>query len=237
MNNYNHQFLNKTYNFGPYIYHAKLDERFIKELIEQGDKTTDNYEQEDGTVTNQILDGGLAGDLAKGNERQFNPSQQRWFNKNLKELFFHYTQNRFTFHRIEYKPDYILENVWINYQHANEYQPDHIHSGDFSWVIYCKVPEGLKEERENYKKKGPSPGSIVFGYGEAASNPEKSYPWNNTNHSVVPEENDMIIFPAQMRHFVAPFKCDGVRISVSGNGCFYMPDQKLDHMGEKRYET
>ena len=32
--------------------------------------------------------------------------------------------------------------------HANV-QPEHIHAGDFSWVIYCKVPEGLKEEREN----------------------------------------------------------------------------------------
>ena len=236
MNNYDHKYLNITYPFGPYIYHCELDPKFIQELIEQGDKTTDSYQQEDGTITNQILEGALAGQLDTGNERQFNPNQQRWFNKNLKEVFYHYVQSRFNFHRIEYKPDYVLENVWINYQHANEYQPDHIHSGDFSWVIYCKIPEGLEEERKNHTKKGPAPGSIVFGYGEAASNPETSYPWNTTTHSVIPKEAHMIIFPAQMRHFVPPFKSEGTRISVSGNGVLYMPDQKLYHMGEKRYE-
>ena len=52
----------------------------------------------------------------------------------------------------------------------------------------------------------------------------------------VPEVGEMYIFPSQLKHSVPPFKCDGVRISMSGNGVFQRPDSKLYHMGEKRYE-
>jgi|TARA_Y100000816_G_C26079944_1_gene569049 hypothetical protein len=235
MSNYNHKFLDKTYQFGPFIYHCQLDPEFIKEFLRQGELATGEIVHEDGSKTSQIFDDGTASSLVKGHERQFTPSQQRWFNKSLKDVFHHYTQMRFNFHSVDFKPDYVIENVWINYQHANEYQPDHIHSGDFSWVIYCEIPEGLEEERNTTKKKGPQPGSISFGYGEFASNPEKNFMWSNVRHSIIPNPGDMIIFPAQMRHFVPPFKCDGIRISGSGNGVFYMPDQKLYHMGDKRY--
>jgi hypothetical protein len=33
----------------------------------------------------------------------------------------------------------------------------------------------------------------------------------------MPEENDMFIFPAWLKHWVAPYKSDVTRISVSGN--------------------
>ena len=33
----------------------------------------------------------------------------------------------------------------------------------------------------------------------------------------MPEENDMFIFPAWLKHWVAPYKSDCTRISVSGN--------------------
>ena len=32
-----------------------------------------------------------------------------------------------------------------------------------------------------------------------------------------PEEGDMFVFPAWLKHWVSPFKSDCVRISVSGN--------------------
>ena len=35
--------------------------------------------------------------------------------------------------------------------------------------------------------------------------------------SFLPEENDMFIFPAWLKHWVAPYKSDCTRISVSGN--------------------
>ena len=33
----------------------------------------------------------------------------------------------------------------------------------------------------------------------------------------MPEENDMFIFPAWLKHYVAPYKSKVTRISVSGN--------------------
>ena len=38
-----------------------------------------------------------------------------------------------------------------------------------------------------------------------------------TYQSFFPEEGDMYIFPAWLKHWVAPFKSDCTRISVSGN--------------------
>ena len=37
------------------------------------------------------------------------------------------------------------------------------------------------------------------------------------SHSFFPEEGDMFIFPAWLKHWVYPFKSDCERISVSGN--------------------
>ena len=236
MSNYDHKYEYKNMYFGPYIYHCKLDPKFCEDLLDQGELTTEKYLQEDGTYTNQIIKDSLAGDLAVGNERQFNGEQQRWFRKSLDEVFRHYISERMNFHNYTFIPDYIIENAWINYQHANEYQPEHTHSGDFSWVIYLQIPRGMKQERENYKKKGPGPGCIAFSYGETSGNPDVTFPWVTNIHMAVPEENEMYIFPSQLKHSVPPFKCNGTRISVSGNGVFQRPDSKLYHMGEKRYE-
>ena len=38
-----------------------------------------------------------------------------------------------------------------------------------------------------------------------------------TNLSHFPEEGDMFIFPAWVKHWVSPYKSDCVRVSVSGN--------------------
>jgi hypothetical protein len=35
--------------------------------------------------------------------------------------------------------------------------------------------------------------------------------------SYFPQENDMFIFPAWLKHWVSPYKSDVVRVSVSGN--------------------
>ena len=223
-NEYDHQFVNTQYYFGPYIYQGTLDPKFIEELIKRGDEAT-------------ILQNTSASSLKTGNEKQLSYDNQKWFNNHMRMLFNHYIQNRMRFHGIDYIPDYILQNVWINYQHANEYQPEHTHAGDFSWVIYCKIPEGLEQEVKNYQKKSTPPGYITFAFGEEGGNSEQNYPWITRTHTAKPEVGTIFVFPSQLRHFVPPFTCDGVRISVSGNAILYKPDTKFYHMGEKRYEV
>ena len=110
----------------------------------------------------------------------------------------------------EKKPEYILSALWINYQKPNDYNPPHDHDGKLSFVTYLQIPEELKKENAAYKGKSCGPGGIQFIYGNG---PRDCI----TYMSFFPEENDMFIFPAWLKHWVAPYKSDCMRISVSGN--------------------
>ena len=108
------------------------------------------------------------------------------------------------------RPEYVMSALWINYQKANEFNPPHDHDGKLSFVIYLKIPEELKKENAEYKGKSCGPGGIQFLYGDG---PRDSI----TYMSYFPEELDMFIFPAWLKHWVSPYKSDCTRISVSGN--------------------
>ena len=108
------------------------------------------------------------------------------------------------------KPHYVLSALWINYQKQNEFNPPHDHDGKLSFVIYLKIPEELKKENAAYKGKSCGPGGIQFLYGDGTRDCV-------TYMSYFPEELDMFIFPAWLKHWVSPFKSDCTRISVSGN--------------------
>ena len=100
--------------------------------------------------------------------------------------------------------------LWINYQKPNDFNPPHDHDGKLSFVTYLQIPEEIKKENTNYVGKSCGPGGIQFVYGNG---PRDCI----TYMSFMPEENDMFIFPAWLKHWVAPFKSDCTRISVSGN--------------------
>ena len=116
---------------------------------------------------------------------------------------------RFVNKKYEKKPEYILTALWINYQKQSEFNPPHDHDGKLSFVIYLSIPEELKKEHENYKGKSCGPGGIQFIYGNG---PRDAI----TYMSFLPEEGDMFIFPAWLKHWVAPYKSNCTRISVSG---------------------
>ena len=105
---------------------------------------------------------------------------------------------------------FFLEKLWINFQGPNEFNPPHSHGGALSFVIFLKVPIKLRVENQNYKGLSAGPGGITFLYGDIEDR-------CITNHSVFPEEGDMYIFPAWLKHWVYPFTTDCTRISVSGN--------------------
>ena len=110
----------------------------------------------------------------------------------------------------EKKPEYMLTALWVNYMKQHEYNPPHDHSDQLSFVIFLKVPEEIKKEQKEYKGKSGGPGSLSFLYGEGNRQAI-------TYQSIHPNEGDMFIFPAWMKHYVAPFYSDVTRISVSGN--------------------
>ena len=104
-----------------------------------------------------------------------------------------------------------IAQSWIVSQYAGEYNPWHKHSGDFSAVIYLKLPDGMegeykKDEQDHY----PANGLIEFMYGEAQD-------FRSDGVKFKPEIGKFLVFPSYHKHFVYPFNVQGERRSMSFN--------------------
>ena len=117
------------------------------------------------------------------------------------------------------KCDYMLQSLWVNYQKKHEFNPTHIHTGIYSFVIWLKVPYKIEDEiarsaSRNSRMKCPA--HFQFSYTDSMG---------QISHELIPVDETyeavICIFPAKMNHQVYPFyTSDDYRISVSGNICF-----------------
>ena len=109
-----------------------------------------------------------------------------------------------------------LESVWINFQKKYEFNPNHTHTGLFSFVIWLDIPYNIEDEfNQSHSKNSnfPSTGCFEFTYTNILGKIiqeilliDKSY------------NGKMIIFPANLTHAVYPFyTSDEYRVSISGN--------------------
>ncbi len=121
---------------------------------------------------------------------------------------------------------YLIKALWVNYMGPGEFNPPHDHSDDLSFIAFLKVPEELKKEHKEYKGKSSGPGGVSFLYGEGNRQAI-------TYQAVFPEEKDFFIFPAWLKHWVAPFKSDVERVSVSGNIASHVEFKDLKPAGKK----
>ena len=107
-----------------------------------------------------------------------------------------------------------FNDAWVNYMVAGEFNPPHVHNNcNISSVLFVQVPDGIKKENEEVKKRGitsSGPGTLVFLYGELGF-------FNIVERTYLPEEGDLFVFPASLKHYVSPFTCKGERISVAAN--------------------
>jgi hypothetical protein len=103
-----------------------------------------------------------------------------------------------------------LETAWVNYMVKNESNPLHTHEHDLSFVLFLEVPKNLLEEY-NKQLGNSKPGSITFVY--SLDDREELI----NQHTFFPSVGELFIFPACLNHFVNVFRCEGERISVSGN--------------------
>ena len=107
---------------------------------------------------------------------------------------------------------------WVVSQYKNEYNPWHTHSGNFSAVIYLKIPDGMEEHFENEKRDHyPVSGTIDFKFGEKQDLRSDTLIFH-------PELRKMLMFPSYLNHTVYPFYCDGERRSMSFNAHFFIPE-------------
>jgi hypothetical protein len=106
--------------------------------------------------------------------------------------------------------------AWLNFQKKHEYNPNHIHNGNLSYVIWIQVPFLLSDEDRVYnsvRSMDPANGRFEFTYLNKDLNLEphrlgvdKSY------------EGKIVLFDSMLRHCVHPFyTSDDYRISIAGN--------------------
>jgi uncharacterized protein (TIGR02466 family) len=186
------------FNWGPCVVKLKVKDEFKKLLLDEAKSNKDDYTTK------------LAGILDK--ETGYTNQSKNKILPTLSQYIGVYDQayQRYVNKPYDKMPEYVLSALWINYQRPNDFNPPHDHDGRLSFVIYCSMPKELKKEHEDYKGKSCGPGGIQFIYGNG---PRDAI----TYMSFLPEENDMFIFPAWLKHWVAPYKSDCTRISVSGN--------------------
>ena len=111
-----------------------------------------------------------------------------------------------------------LTQSWIVSSYAGDFNPWHHHSGDFSAVIYLKVPDGMDEEwEEDMKDHYPAKGLIEFCYGDAQD-------FRSDNLKFKPEIGKFLVFPAWLKHFVYPYTAKGERRSMSFNAHMLVPE-------------
>ena len=124
-------------------------------------------------------------------------------------------QGIYDYRQVKLKPGFDLRSAWINRQKKNEFNPPHTHDDDLSFVLYTEIPDELEAECKNSVSNSPGPGCIVFDFNMPGGS------FNNlflTTHAHLPSVGDMFIFPAQLPHWVYPFKTtEGERVSISGN--------------------
>ena len=199
-------------NFGPYVAHYKAHPELIKGLLERGKK------QKVGSGNPH-----LAGVL--GDQRDYEEKDKEWFVKEFQPYVNEYVEGNCKWCRTQYSEpqwtkSFSLLGLWINYMKERESNPEHVHTGMLTWVIYLKTPD-LAEERKKYEGTSYGPGGILFKYGE--NSPTK---WAEHTVAYDPEPGYMWIFPCPLRHEVIPFRTPGERISVSGNLYFMHPSEK-----------
>ena len=104
-----------------------------------------------------------------------------------------------------------LSQSWIVSQYKHEYNPVHTHSGNFSGVIYLKIPDGMENHFiEETKDHYPASGLIEFSHGEKQD-------FKSDTLMFKPRVGQMLVFPNWLKHSVYPFYCEGERRSMSFN--------------------
>ena len=185
--------------WGPCIVHLKISEDFQKKLLKGAEE-----------AKKQKID--FRSNLAGIIKEEYSYEDRKEYVDEIAQFLTVYDAAYQKWKNEEYKvkPEYILNSLWVNYMKKAEYNPPHDHSDFLSFVTFLKIPEEITKEQDDFIGNSAGPGSLTFLYGEGNRQAI-------TYQSVKPQERDIFIFPAWIKHYVAPFYSDVTRISVSGN--------------------
>jgi|TARA_R110000824_G_C15153518_1_gene671263 hypothetical protein len=188
-----------TFNWGPCVVQLRISDGFRDKLLEGAEEARNkkiNYQDK--------LAGIIKEEYAYSNKEKY-----------LSEIaqclgVYDVAFQKFKNETYAQKPEYLVTALWVNYMKKHEYNPPHDHSDTLSFVIFLDVPKEITQEQKDYVGKSGGPGGLSFLWGDGTRQAI-------TYQSIIPKTNDMYIFPAWLKHYVAPFYSDVTRISVSGN--------------------
>ena len=185
--------------WGPCIVHLKISEEFQQKLLKGA---------EEARKENKDFRDNLAGII----KEEYAYENRADYVEEISQFLTVYDEayQKFKNEKYKVKPEYILNALWVNFMKKNEYNPPHDHSDYLSFVIFLKVPKEITKEQKDFVGNSAGPGSLSFLYGDGNRQ-------SITYQSVKPQDRDIFIFPAWIKHYVAPFYSDVTRISVSGN--------------------
>lgn len=139
------------------------------------------------------------------------------------------------------------DSIWINYQKKTEFNPAHQHTGEFSMVIFVKMPFDIDEEEKEFPPMNlPSKELENHLRGEEFDN-QRLLNLNScfgvitnalTGEQVTSNlhvdktfEGSMLLFPATLMHYVYPFyTSDEERVTISAN-------YSIEKVPAKEFET
>lgn len=199
--------------FGPWILQTKVSNEVVRMLNKECDNIIKDKEKRKSADASKNLVGHVTEEL--GIDLQSKPKLKD-FGMLLGELT-KCLQDEHT--KIKYPdfvdtkpPKFYIHNTWFIRSFEADYNPVHIHtSGQFTCVLYLKVPKGIGVKNTRNKKEGyTTEGYIDFLYG--ATNLV-----NAGSYNVMPVVGNLYIFPAHLFHTVYPFFGKGERRSLSAN--------------------
>ena len=188
------------FHWGPLLWKTKVTDEIVSGLLDRGLKSEKSFRH---NLVGYFKD-----------EYQYSQSDMEWFVEKLNPYFVKHKEIADNEWYMKKSLPVRLTSLWINIMRAGDYNPPHTHDGELSFVIFLKVPPKLREEFDSYEgasKETNGAGAITFLTGLESK--IKSI----NNRVFLPNVGDMFIFPASLTHYVAPFRCEGERISVSGN--------------------
>ena len=220
--------LQTYFPFGPPIGHAKLPEEMIKDLNKGCDDIVKSKELSKSEDWSPNLVGQVEQEIKIPVE--ILDKWGRWFTEQIQAYLHGY------FHQLYIPGQTIvvtdksnaLQNIntvkisvmsaWYVRSFAGDYNPTHTHTDcQLTCVGYLKVPN-LSNERQkggaNPKQKNFSPSGNLEVMSSIGVTPSV---FENDRISFKPKVGSWYLFPANIRHSVYPFKCDGERRSFSIN--------------------
>jgi len=198
-----------------------LDIRLSEELIEKLWSIVDNStEHIDTPYEKHQMNETLAGNISKSEFIQ--DTDNRFYKTVLKELTeYSYYKNWNNYYNVRVAKsippsEFCLNSLWVNYQKKYEFNPPHMHSALFSFVVFMKIPTHWKEQHAlpiSVNSNEPSTSDFQFLIGQGQG------PVQTINIPLSPEdEGRMLFFPAVLSHQVFPFYgTEEERITISGN--------------------